>query len=1202
MLAACLIASTLGWCESPAPEAPFWLDVQAEDFDGAVHHPGWHTQPSQGWYSMEQRYFSGYAGAICDAQSAGASMTHTLEAPIPPGKHKFFLHLLQMRSGGKNGVRITVGDHSWDVIWSDKSYPVRDYAVDMHELELTKPVGKIAIKCLLVERHNIGDVPSYPIPTIMLDRIQVTNDLRQEPIKGRRRMSPGPVAAPPKPTAQKPVPDEEPIPGGNRLRNGSFEVATTTTWFGDQRYRGSAFLKPVNLVEGEAAHGERCLVYPAEGQDVGRQAWGVFSNVFSGKAGETVPVSLMLRASMPIKTDVYVYNSQRSGPCVLKSVELSTDWQRFSGEAKLPADNRASYYLTISPAIEKGSDARMYVDAVSVGLAPDAEYEPRDLHEAGLASENVGNIHHDKDAVPAILFLANHDQAAWDADLELIVRDHRDVVVARKPIRENVPPSKSVKKTIDVACGRWGIFSAVLHDKATARDLAEVCCTVIPKRDKTTPGMCGLYGQTDHHYTMALMRELGLGWNGTLADGTAQHIVPPEKWDMLDEVLATPRKYGIRTHYCAEILNHKRQEDLHYEGTTGQHAHPPNLTALENDLYEFAKRFKDKVDVWSLMDELAVIKCPVEVWPLYHKVGADAIRKADPDAVIGVSATPEFQEQVLKVLGKKYLDGIIDAGFSPGGGQRSTHRPYARLAKEWDLPLWFSGFGFSTTTYYRTRHADLGYKQLRYFWQVDNTAAGMTVHRLEFAPERFILYSAIPSILWPNQLRPTNIYDTDGSINAVAASYAAIGMFLEDATEGRKLETPHIDLSAFSFKRLGDNWLTFSVDPGELSYGRIQRGQYALELPLSGKVSDSFGNPYEVEARGDSMSVSFEGQPLYVNVGSKTPEEIASAVKQARFTSMVELRAFCTGDEQGGTHLRVVVANNSTQPLNDQLQVSESRDLLPPETALEREVKGLAPGRRASFTFETAKGVVTRRPLCQGNAGATLSQSSISSGFSLWATPSPKVTDAPKMDGEFREWRAKPTAFIHVTKRASGGYGVMQALRGSDRVKDENDIGARISSCWDEANLYLMLRITDDEVTFPTKEEDLGKGDRAVICLDTKLEEDLFDTRISDDDFMIEIGVVDEKPHVSLVNSGGQREALEAAFGRFSSGQDRGWAIEIACPWAKIGVKPAVGQALGFSTTVIDADGSLEDKIEAVWGVFGYGKETPTGYGQLVLR
>jgi len=1200
-----LIASSPVWSEASAPENPFWLDVQAEDFDGAVHHPGWHTQPAQGWYSMEQRYFSGYAGAICDAQSVGATMTYTLEAPIPPGKHKFFLHLLRMRSGGKNGVKITVDDQSWDVIWSDKSYPVRDYAVDMHGLELTKPVGKIAIKCLVAERHNIGDVPSYPIPSIMLDRIQVTNDLRYQPIKGRRRMSvgiPGQAVARPKTTAKEPPPEQAPIPEGNRLRNGSFEVATTTTWFGDQRYRGSAFLKPVNLIEDEAAHGERCLVYPAEGQDVGRQAWGFFSNIFPGKTGEVVPVSLMLKASEPVSVSVYVYNSDRRGPCAIKGAQATTAWKKFSGQAKLPADKRGSYYLTISPEIEKGSDARIFVDAVSVGLAPDSDYQPRDLQEAGLASANVGNIYHDKDAVEAILFLANHGPAAWAADLELVVRDHRDVVTARKPVRENVPPAKSVKKAVDVACGRWGIFSAVLHDKASGRDLAEVCYTVIPKRDKKTPGMCGLYGQTDHHYTMALMRELGLGWNGTLADGTAQHIVPPERWDMLDEVLATPRKYGIQTHYCAEILNYRKQKDLHYEGTTGRHEHPPNLAALETDLYEFAKRFKDKVDVWSLMDELAVIKCPVEVWPLYHKVGADAIRKADPDAVIGVSATPEFQEQVLKVLGKKYLDGIIDAGFSPGGGRRSTHRPYVRLAKEWDLPLWFSGFGFSTTTYYRTRHADMGYQGLRYFWQVDNIAAGMTVHRLEFGPERFILYSAIPSILWPNKLRPTNIYDTDGSINAVAASYAAIGMFLEDATDGQKLETPHIDLSAFSFQRLGDNWLTFSVDPGELSYGRIRRGRYVLGLPLNGEILDSFGNPHEAMAGKNTMTIAFGGEPLYVNVGSKTPEAIASAIRQARFTSMVELRAFCVGDEQGGTHLRVVVANNSAQPLNDQLQVRESRNLLPPETILEREIKGLAPNSRAAFDFAIAKGVVTRRPLCQGSAGATLAQSSISSSFSLWATPSPKVTDAPKTDGEFREWRAKPTAFIHVTKRASGGYGVMQALRGSDKVKDRDDIGARISSCWDAKNLYLMLRVKDDQVTFPAKEEELGKGDRAVICLDTKLEEDLFDTRISDDDLMIEIGIVSDKPHVSLVNSDGGREALEAAFGRFSSGQDSGWAIEVVCPWAELGAKPAVGQALGLSVTVIDADRTLEDEIEAVWGVFGYGKGTPTGYGQLILR
>lgn len=1186
-----------------AAEEAFWLDLQAEEFDKAVLHPDWHTETGQGWYAMEQRYFSGYAGAICDSQSLGAEMTYTVDTPIPAGKHKFFLHLLRMRSGGKNGVRITVGDQRWDVIWSDKSYPVRDYAVDMHELTLAQPVKQITIKSLVVERHNIGDVPSYPIPTIMLDRLQVTNDLRQQPITVGRRMAVGiPAEAAQTPATPGQKEAEQPIPPGNRLRNGSFEVATTTTWFGDQRYRGSVVLKPMNIVEGQAAHGRRHLVYPAEGQDVGRQAWGIFSNVFPGRSGETVPVSLMLKSSGSVKMDVFIYNSKRRGVNVVKGRDLTNAWQKVTGTAKLPFDKNGKYYLLIQSNIEQGSDARLHIDAVSVGLPPDAEYQSHDRREAGLASEKVANIYHDKDRAPALLSLANHDKAPWQADFELVVRDHRETVVARRPLKETVAAGRSAKKTLDVNCGRWGIFSAVVRDKAEGRDLAELCYVAIPRREKKTPGMCGLYGQTDHDYTMALMSELGLGWNGTLADGTAQHIVPPERWDMLDRVLATPPKHGIKTHYCAEILMHKRQEDLHYEGTTGRHHHPPSLPALEKDLYEFAKRFGDKIDVWSLMDELVDHKCPRDVWPLYHKAAADAIRRADPDAVIGVSAGPEFQEQVLKVLGKKYLDGIIDATFGPMGGARFKHAPYAKLAREWGLPLWFSGFSFTTRSYYRTRHADLGYQSIDYTHQVDNVAAGMTVHRLEFAPERFILYSAIPSILGPVQLRRTNIYDTDGTIVAAAASYAAIGLFLEDATDGVKLESPHIDLSAFSFKRLGDNWLTFSVDPGQAFYGSIRRGNYVLELPLAGTFFDSFGNEYPVDINGQTAVIHFEGQPVYLNAGKTSAEAIAEALKNAKFTSVFDLRAYCAGDEAGGTCVKVVVANNSDKTIDDQLALSEGRNLFPTETALTHDIMALGPNKRTVFTIPAAKGAAVRRPLTQGAVSARLMSGRANARCSLWAASAPSMSTAPTLDGSLGEWKGLPTAFIHATKRASGGYALMQVLRGAEKVQDEDEIGARISAGWDAENLYLMFRAKDDEVTFPAKGEDLGKGDRACICIDAQLEADLFDAKVSDDDFVIEICVVGDEPQVSLVSIDGKKTPLPAGFGRVLAGKDSGWAVEIACPWAKLGLKPSVGAALGFGATIIDADGSLDDQIEAAWGVFGYSMQSPIGYGQLILR
>ncbi|MDP6505820.1 MAG: hypothetical protein QF886_19520, partial [Planctomycetota bacterium] len=271
-------------------ERPVFLQLQGEDYDNATHHPDWNILPGQGWYTMEMKHCNGYAVAICDAQSVGSEITYALKQALPPGKYRFFLHIIKMRSGGKNGVEISFGKDTWKVIWDGSTYKIRDYAVDPHDLTLTKPVKQFRIKTLMVERWSIGDVPEHPIPSIMLDRITITNDLQQQVITPGRRQDvglPDELKAASKTTKAETTFE---IRKGQRIRNGSFEVGTSAAWFGNCSYRhGRGVLRPSNRVRTKPAHGEWCLEVPASG-------FGVFSEMFRGRTGETVHVSLELRS------------------------------------------------------------------------------------------------------------------------------------------------------------------------------------------------------------------------------------------------------------------------------------------------------------------------------------------------------------------------------------------------------------------------------------------------------------------------------------------------------------------------------------------------------------------------------------------------------------------------------------------------------------------------------------------------------------------------------------------------------------------------------------------------------------------------------------------------------------------------------------------------------------------------------------------
>jgi len=1181
---------------SARPGERVFLRLEAEDFDDAPLHPDWHIGPGQGWYAMEQYHFSGYAGAVCDAQSVGAQMTYMLERPLPAGRYKFFLHLLRMRDGGTNALRVTVGGQSWKVAWSADTYEVRDYAVDAHAFTLERPARTIRIRALQIERHNIGDVPSYPIPTILLDAITVTNDLRQQVVRQGRRQTVGLGRVPAGP-ADGPAEAIE-IPAGNRIRNGSFEVPATTTWFAEE---GRA-PRVSNMVEG-GAHGGYCLRMPVSAD--GKRLPMLFSNVFPGRGGEDVPVRLHLRSSVEATVEVRVLNSRRRGPRVLRA-QTGPQWKRFAATAKLPPDETGRYYLTITARGGKPMP-KVYVDAVAVGLPAGEAYRQCGRLEAGLAGERLANIYHDKDQVPAVLMLsgAAPGPKGRPLALELVVRDYRSRVVVRRDLAVVLPPEGRARREMNLAAGRWGVFSAVVRGKASGEAIAELVYVCLPEREKAEPSPVGFYGASWDARTMGICKALGVGWQATLADGRSRWVVPPERIDGVAAALDVPARFGRKVIYAVEVLRSQpREEDVHYEGTQGMHAHPPNLQGLEANLRRLAARIHPKVAIWNLQDEMYEGKCPVDAWPLYHKVAVDAIRGADPDAKIIVSSMPAFQRRVLQLLGRDYLWGVCDPAFSPGRGDPRVHGPYRRLADEWDLPLVFSGFGFSTSTFYRTRAADMRLEgqASRHAEAVHRTTAAMTAHRLEFRPDIFVLYSAIPSLRAPTELRTTNIYDLDGSVIPLAAAYAWTGRFLEDATEPRRLDTPHGDLMAYAFRREGQSWLVFWVDPGVV-YGEIRRGEYIIELGLDAEAMAVFGNPYPAERADGRTRIRFQGQPIYLRCGDTPLDRLAEAMRAATFQNRLALRGVCLGGADDTTRYAVFVRNGTDERAGGPLALTEQRGLLQAGRAVRRAIEPLEPGGVAQVVFPITEGLAVRRALTQGRIGADFQDGRCHARFDVWCMPARRAAAPPAIDARLADWQGHVPAFIFPILRASGGYGLRQVRRGAEHITGPGQTACRIYAAWDADNLYLALRAIDDDVQ-PAGGDDAEGGDRLVVCLDTKLVEDVFDGRRSADDFFIRAAVPPEggEAQVRLQPAESPATDLKAAYRRVLAGSESGYCFEIVCPWRKLGVRPKPGLTLGFDVRMLDADGGRAPRIEAAWAGYGAAAGDPTAYGQLVLR
>jgi hypothetical protein len=213
-----------------------------------------------------------------------------------------------------------------------------------------------------------------------------------------------------------------------------------------------------------------------------------------------------------------------------------------------------------------------------------------------------------------------------------------------------------------------------------------------------------------------------------------------------------------------------------------------------------------------------------------------------------------------------------------------------------------------------------------------------------------------------------------------------------------------------------------------------------------------------------------------------------------------------------------------------------------------------------------------------------------------------RVKSPPKLDGRLGEWRGIAPAFIYTTRRASGGYSLMQVRNGTNSIGDEYDTGCSTLAAWDDRNLYLALKVQDDTLKFPKGAKDSEPGDHAMICIDADLQGDLFDAGANEDDFFVHIGVTGDEARVSLATSSGETTPLDASLFKHRLGQEAGYIVELVCPWKALRVKPKPGLALGFDTTLFDADAAHKVETETAWSGYGYSRHNPTGWGQLILR
>lgn len=212
----------------------------------------------------------------------------------------------------------------------------------------------------------------------------------------------------------------------------------------------------------------------------------------------------------------------------------------------------------------------------------------------------------------------------------------------------------------------------------------------------------------------------------------------------------------------------------------------------------------------------------------------------------------------------------------------------------------------------------------------------------------------------------------------------------------------------------------------------------------------------------------------------------------------------------------------------------------------------------------TSTALVTQAPVATAKPAATNTPAFTHGGPTSQAA---FLSTVPSMDGNWSDWKTTQYPIKNVVFKPKN-------WAGSDDLEGAYRIG------WDNQNLYLAVKVTDDSYVQNSTGHDLYLGDSIELLLDTNLNGDLTSNGLSDDDYQVGISAgspsVGENPEAYLWYPSGKAAKLtQVKIGAVSG--NGVYRVEASIPWSVFGVTPASGQQFGFAVSVTDNDNPKEN-------------------------
>lgn len=205
------------------------------------------------------------------------------------------------------------------------------------------------------------------------------------------------------------------------------------------------------------------------------------------------------------------------------------------------------------------------------------------------------------------------------------------------------------------------------------------------------------------------------------------------------------------------------------------------------------------------------------------------------------------------------------------------------------------------------------------------------------------------------------------------------------------------------------------------------------------------------------------------------------------------------------------------------------------------------------------------------------------------------LSKVPVQDGTYAEW-------VDYTNKYTTPYFIW----GKANWVNHADQEGAFAVAWDNTNLYIGVKVTDDVYTQNNTGDQIYVGDAVEILIDTDLLGDFYTTTLSADDY--QLGLSAGNPATGVASNAylwfpsnvkGTRSQVALSYLFESSTVYR---IEAAIPWSMLGVTPYSGLRLGFAVNIDDNDNvSTYDKVTMLSSASGLAVVNPTTWGELLL-